>query len=186
MSSMDADVTLAEFEVLERASSEEVDVELINGRIYVVPAPDGQHDAYAVRIGVQIQSHHPNLHLFHERGLKIPAYREGRARVDGAVATLDYLEDQPSWADPAGVVMVVEITSGRDRDADVDRFEKRDAYAQASIPTYLLVDRHRAEVTVYWEPADGTYLHTASAQFGAPLTLPAPLDFDLDTSKFRR
>ncbi|WP_378739783.1 Uma2 family endonuclease [Nocardia brasiliensis] len=184
MSSMDADVTLAEFEVLERASSEEVDVELIDGRVYVVPVPDGEHDEYARIIGDQVRDHCPDLRLLHERGLRIPAYRESRARVDGAVAPRGYFRDQPPWSDPAGVLMIVEVTSGRERDADVDRIAKRDAYAQGAIPAYLLVDRHRGEVMIYWEPADGEYRHNATAKFGASLRLPPPFDFDLDTSEF--
>ncbi|MFI6047339.1 Uma2 family endonuclease [Nocardia sp. NPDC051321] len=185
MSSMDADVTLAEFEVLERASSEEVDVELINGRIYVVPVPDGEHDAYTMLIGDQVRDHCPELRLLPERGLRIPAYRESRARVDGAVAPREYFFDQPPWSDPSGVLMVLEVTSGRTRDAEVDRVEKRDAYAQASIPAYLLVDRHRAEVKIYWQPVGGEYQHVAAAKFGTLLRLPAPFDFDLDTTEFR-
>ncbi|WP_433663717.1 Uma2 family endonuclease [Nocardia sp. CA-128927] len=184
MSSMDADVTLAEFEVLERASSEEVDVELINGRIYVVPVPDGEHAEFTSIIGDQIRDHCPEWRLYAEVGARIPAYRESRARVDGAVAPRGYFRDQPSWADPSGVLMIVEITSGRERDAEVDRIEKRDAYAQAHIPAYLLIDRHRAEMRIYWEPMNGEYRHTATAKFGASLRLPKPFEFDLETGEF--
>ncbi|WP_223885850.1 Uma2 family endonuclease [Nocardia colli] len=181
---MDADVTLAEFEVLERASSEEVDVELINGSIYVVPVPDGDHVEFTSIVGDQIRDHCPEWRLFSEVGVRIPAYRESRARVDGAIAPRGYFRDQPSWSDPAGILMIVEITSGRERDAGVDRVEKRDAYAQADLPAYLLIDRHRADMTVYWEPADGEYRHTATVKFGAALRLPKPFEFDLDTSEF--
>ncbi|WP_405162504.1 Uma2 family endonuclease [Nocardia sp. NBC_01499] len=184
MNSMDADVTLGEFEVLERASSEEVDVELINGRIYVVPVPDGEHGEFTGIIGDQIRDHCPEWRLFSAVGVCIPAYRESRARVDGAVAQRGYFRGQPSWSDPTGVLMIMEITSGRERDADVDRIEKRDAYAQAEIPTYLLVDRHRGEVLIYWEPADNEYRRHATAKFGASLRLPAPFNFDLDTKEF--
>ncbi|MFI9511107.1 Uma2 family endonuclease [Nocardia sp. NPDC052566] len=186
MSHMDADVSLAEFELLEHAASEEVRVELINGRIYVVPAPDGQHDGYAMRISDQIRTHLPELRMFQARGLAIPAHRTGRAMPDGVVAPLEYFDDQPPWSDPAGVVLLLEITSGRERDADVDLIEKRDAYAQAAIPVYLLVDRHRATTTVHWDPVDGCYERAHSAKFGVPLPLPSPLDFNVDTSHFSR
>ncbi|WP_040733999.1 Uma2 family endonuclease [Nocardia tenerifensis] len=185
MSSMDADVTLEEFGVLERASSEKVDVELINGRIYVVPVPDGEHDSYIMLIGDQIRDHCPELRLLPERGLRIPAYRESRARVDGAVAPREYFFDQPPWSDPSGVLMILEVTSGGARDAEVDRVVKRDAYAQAAIPAYLLVDRLFAEVAIHWGPADGEYQHIAKAKFGTSLRLPAPFDFDLETKEFR-
>lgn len=184
MSIKDSDVSLAEFEVLERAASEEVSVELINGRVYVVPVPDGEHDLFAALIGGQIRDHCPELLLLHERGMSIPAYREGRARTDGAVAPRAYFRDQPSWSDPSGVLMLVEITSGRDSDAEVDRVEKRDAYAQAAVPAYLLIDRHRCEATIFWAPADDAYTQQSTAKFGAPLHLPEPFGFDLDTTEF--
>ncbi len=79
--------------------------------------------------------------------------------------------------------MVVEITSP-DEDSDVERIEKRDAYAQASIPAYLLVDRHHADVTIYWEPVEGAYQHVSTAKFGSALRMPPPFDFDLETSEF--
>ncbi|WP_228791453.1 Uma2 family endonuclease [Nocardia puris] len=183
MGIQDTDVSLAEFEVLERASTEEVSLELINGRIYVVPVPDGEHDEFAATIRNQVLSG-SEAEFFHGRGLRIPAYREGRSRVDGAVARRGYFRGEPSWADPSGVQMIVEITSGRDRDAEVDRVEKRDAYAQAAIPVYLLVDRHRGEVTVFWEPSNGAYAQLATAKFGARLALPDPFGFELDTAEF--
>ncbi|MFD9485581.1 Uma2 family endonuclease [Streptomyces sp. NPDC059991] len=79
--------------------------------------------------------------------------------------------------------MVVEVTSGRESDAEVDRVDKRDAYAQAALPVYLLVDRHRGEVVVHWDPQNGHYRHESTATFGAELALPAPFSFDLDTSE---
>lgn len=185
MSNVDSDVTLSEFEVLQRASSEEVDVELINGRIYVVPVPDGEHAEFTMLIGDQVRDNCPGLRLLPACSLRIPAYRESRARVDGAIAPRGYFFDQPPWSDPSGVLMVLEVTSGRTLDAEVDRVEKRDAYAQAAIPAYLLVDRHRAEVNISWHPAGGEYQLIATAKFGAALRLPAPLDFDLDTTEFR-
>ncbi|MFI7003017.1 Uma2 family endonuclease [Nocardia sp. NPDC050175] len=184
MSSTDADVSLAEFDRLERASSEEVDVELINGRIHVVPVPDGEHAEFTSIVSDQIRDHCPDWRLFSQVGARIPAYRESRARVDGAVAPRGCFRDQPSWSAPTGVLMIVEITSGRERDAEVDRIEKRDAYAQADIPAYLLIDRHRAETKIYWEPANAEYRHTATAKFGAALRLPKPFEFDLETGEF--
>ncbi|WP_225729613.1 MULTISPECIES: Uma2 family endonuclease [unclassified Nocardia] len=184
MSELDFEVSLAAFERLERAASEEVTVELINGRVYVVPAPDGEHDDCAVEIGDQIREHHPDLRLYQERALAVPGYRTGRARPDGVLAPRRHFRGQPTtWSSTTGVVLVLEITSGRERDAEVDRVEKRDAYAQAEIPLYLLVDRHRSEVTIFWDPAQGEYQHSQTAKIGAVLYLPAPLELDLETSQ---
>ncbi|MFF3224165.1 Uma2 family endonuclease [Nocardia suismassiliense] len=181
----DEDVTVAEFERLELAASEEVTVELINGRVYVAPMADGEHSEFISQVDEQIRAYRPELRLFHSPGLTIPADRACRARPDGAIAPSGYFRTQPPWADPAGVAMLVEVTAGRESDADIDRTEKRDAYAQALMPAYLLVDRHRAASTIHWHPADGSYRNTATAVFGCGLRLPPPFDFELDTSVFR-
>ncbi|MEV8014946.1 Uma2 family endonuclease [Streptomyces sp. NPDC086554] len=177
------EVTLEEFEALAEAAPESLQVELINGRILVTPAPDGDHSEASRTVARQIISERADLWLYEERGLAVPAYRAGRARVDGAVAPHGYFRGQPSWSDPEGVLMVVEVTSGTEGDAEVDRIEKRDAYAQAAMPVYLLIDRHRGEVTVFWEPVGGRYVHESRVAFGAKLPLPDPFGFDLDTSE---
>ncbi|MDI3386931.1 Uma2 family endonuclease [Streptomyces sp. B-S-A8] len=177
------EVTLEEFDAFDAAAPEGLHVELINGRLLVTPAPDGDHDWNVVCIRRQIEARDLGLCLYQERGLAVPAYRAGRARVDGAVASEEYFRGQPPWADPSGVLLVIEVTSGRDEDAEVDRVEKRDAYAQAGLPVYLLVDRQRGEAVVHWDPEGGRYLHQTNAAFGAKLRLPKPFGYDLDTSK---
>ncbi len=183
MSVTDAEITLEEFETLESAAPDNLHVEFIGGRIHVTPAPDGDHSEASRTVASQIISRHPDLWLYEERGLAIPGYRAGRARADGAVAPVGYFRGQPSWADASGVVMVVETTSGCEEDARVDRFDKRDAYAQAGIPAYLLIDRHKAETVVHWGPGDGRYLHESRAAFGTELQLPPPFDFPLKTEE---
>ncbi|MFD7336507.1 Uma2 family endonuclease [Streptomyces violascens] len=178
-----AEVALDEFEAFAAAAPEGFHVELIHGRVLVSRAPDGDHDENVMFIGDQVRARRPELRMYQERGLTVPAYRAGRARVDGAVAPLGYFRGQPSWSDPSGVLMVVEVTIGREQDAEVDRVDKRDAYAQAGLPVYLLIDRHRGEAVVHWDPEGGTYRHSARAAFGAKLALPEPFGFDLDTSE---
>lgn len=179
MSAIQAEVTIEDFEVFDRAAPEHLHVELINGRIIVTPPAGGDHDEDVTEIDDQIRAHHPDLRTQGARGLVIPAYRTGRAIPDGTVAPKGNFRGQPEWADPAGVVMLLEVTSS---EPDVDRVEKLKAYAEAAIPIYLLVDRERREVAVHWEPEDGHYTRTARAEFGKPLDLPAPLSFALDTS----
>ncbi|MDT0377660.1 Uma2 family endonuclease [Streptomyces sp. DSM 42041] len=184
MSVTDAEISLAEFESLEKAAPDSLHVEFIGGRIHVTPAPDGDHSEASRTVASQIISRRPDLWLYEKRGLAVPAHRAGRARVDGAVAPVGYFRGQPSWADPTGVLMVVETTSGCEADARVDRVDKRDAYAQAGLPVCLLVDRHRAGAVVHWSPAAGRYQHQSRAAFGTTLRLPGPFDFDLDTAEF--
>ena len=60
----------------------------------------------------------------------IETCREGRARPDGSLVPADAFVGQGEWADPAPVLMVVEVTS-YDSDTDRrDRVEKPRAYAE--------------------------------------------------------
>lgn len=177
-----ATVSVDQFQAVDEVLPEDFTAELINGRILVVPAPDGDHDEDVISAARQIHAERPDLQLYQERGLAVGAYRSGRARADGAVAPRGYFRGQKSWADASGVLLVLEVTSGTEADAEVDRVEKRDAYAATGIPVYLLVDRHRQEVVVHWRPVDGRYTHQSSAVFGEKLALPEPFGFELDTS----
>lgn len=176
-------VSIEEFDSLVDALPEGFTAELINGRIIVSPPPDGDHNENVVYIARQIHASTDGLQLSQEPGLAIDSYRGGRARPDGVVAPFGYFRGQPSWAEPSGVLLVLEVTSGREVDAEVDRTEKRDAYANTEIPVYLLLDRHRRQVVVHWAPSGGQYTHQSSVVFGEKLSLPAPLDFELDTAE---
>lgn len=174
-------VTVDQFEAVDNVLPDEFTAELIDGRIIVVPAPDGDHDENVIYVANQIHANFPELQLYQERGLAVSSYRDSRARADGAVAPRGYFRGQTSWADPSGVLLVLEVTSGTEADAQVDRAEKRDAYAGSAIPVYLLIDRHRREAVVHWGPTDGRYTHRSSAVFGEMLALPEPFGFDLDS-----
>ncbi len=57
--------------------------------------------------------------------------------------------------------------------------------AEATIPVYLLIDRDHSTVTVFSDPKDGQYQQTLSRPWGAPVELPAPVGFTLDTEKLK-
>lgn len=89
----------------------------------------------------------------------------------------------PVPTDPA--MLVVEIVSPGN--ATIDREQKRDGYASAPVPLYLLVDAWDPagpSVTLFEEPDHGAYRRHTTVPFGATLTLPSPFDIELDTSEF--
>lgn len=182
MTTVETTISVEQFEAVDRVLPDGLTAELIDGRILVVPTPDGNHREDVVAVADQVRAWAPELRLYQECGLAVEAYREGRARADGAVAPRGYLRGQKSWADASGVLLVLEVTSGTEADAEVDRVEKRDAYAETGIPVYLLVDRGRREVVVHWAPSDGRYTHRSAAVFGEKLSLPEPFGFELDTA----
>jgi Uma2 family endonuclease len=121
--------------------------------------------------------------LYGDRGLAVESYRSGRARPDGALAPVGHFVRSGEWADPDGVLMVVEVTFS-DRDTTQrDRVEKPRAYAESGIPVYLLVDRDTREVTVHSRPEEGAYGLRLTVPFGKTVPLPEPVGFELDTQQ---
>lgn len=174
-----------EFEELARHAPESARLEFLNGKIGVKPMPDGNHAQIVAWLLKRCMQYRPELFLFPEQGLQIQAYRKGRARPDGALAPEEYFAGKGEWAEPTGVLMVVEVTS-HDRDADRrDRIEKPDGYAAAGIPVYLLVDRDRDSVTVHCDPEGGVYRSLTTRAFGAVIELPDPVGFTLETQKLK-
>ncbi|MCF6524278.1 Uma2 family endonuclease [Streptomyces sp. JJ36] len=178
-------MTVGEFEELARSSPETVTLELISGKLEVKPVPDGSHGAIRMWLLTRFLHRRPDLRLYPGQGLRTGSRRQDRARPDGALAPEDHFAGQGEWAEPEGVLMAVEITS-RDSDTDRrDRREKRDGYAAAGIPVYLLVDREDCSVSVYSEPRDGAYRRLESSAYGKPVHLPEPVGVTLETEKLK-
>ncbi|MCX4963722.1 Uma2 family endonuclease [Streptomyces sp. NBC_00654] len=178
-------MSVEEFEELARRAAEFVRLEFISGKVQVKPVPDGNHAEIVKWLQRQCMQHRPELWLYPEQGLKVEAYRKGRARPDSALAPDDYFAGAGEWADPTGVLMAVEVTS---HDSDTnrrDRVEKPDGYAAAGIPVYLLIDREACSVTVCTEPEKGTYRSSTTRPFGAVVELPEPVGFTLETEKLK-
>ncbi|QKW21698.1 Uma2 family endonuclease [Kitasatospora sp. NA04385] len=153
--------------------------EIIEGEITVTPPPDGDHEAVIGRIVRRVfKLSGEDITVAGNKGLIVPG---GRYIPDLTFAEEGAFDAQPPWMRPKGVLMVAEVTSSnpaRDREA------KRQGYAAAGIPLYLLVDRRRNEVLLYSRPEDGDYGVTVAVSVGNPLLLPAPFGFELDTDRF--
>ncbi|MEU3565502.1 Uma2 family endonuclease [Kitasatospora sp. NPDC006786] len=163
---------------------EGIQLELINGKLGIKPAPDGDHGRiiqWLLRICIQVR---PELYL-HDQGLRLDGYRDGRARPDGTLADADAFVGYGDWAPTGAVLMVAEVTS---YDSDADRrarVEKPRAYAEAGIPVYLLIDRDSAEVVVH-SRSDGVRYETVhTLPFGKAVQLPDPVGISLDTEPLR-
>ncbi|MEU2571856.1 Uma2 family endonuclease [Streptomyces anulatus] len=182
-----AQLSVEDFEQLARTSPETVTLELINGKPAVKPVPDGDHDEIIMWVAMQCMRQQPELRLYRERGLRIGGYRNGRARPDGTLARAGRFAGDGEWSNPDRILMTVEVTShGHDIDSR-DRMEKRDAYAAAGIPVYLLVDRDHDHDTlvVHSEPDRGRYRQQHSYDYGDAVPLPGPVDITLDTEELK-
>lgn len=153
--------------------------ELIEGEIVVSPPPDGHHQQVLARVAKQLYRRSAtDVDVAGTKGTITPA---GRFIPDLTTAPAGHFGDAEPWMPAAGLLLVVEVTSGH---PERDRDQKRRGYAAAGIPLYLLVDRSRREVVLYSAPADGEY-HTRQQQpLGKEIELPAPFSFTLDTAEF--
>ncbi|MER5547052.1 Uma2 family endonuclease [Streptomyces sp. NPDC001118] len=174
-----------EFEELAEVAPETVRLEYVNGRVVVKAMPDGNHNEIFVWLQEQCMQHRPDLRLYPESGVKAEAYRNGRARTDGALAPKGHFKGRGDWSATDGILMAVEITS-HDRDTDQrDRIDKPIGYATAEIPVYLLIDRDNNTLTVFSEPKDGRYQQSPSYPWGATVELPPPVSITLDTEELK-
>lgn len=180
-----AEFLLADF--LNLDTPEGYRAELIDGEIVVTPPPDGNHQRDIWHVLEQvIGNSSTKMQYSGQSGLIVPSPGvpdEGRFIPDAvfAPAELDVFHNAPSWMSPDGIELVLEVTSSR---PELDRIEKRRAYAGAGIPLYLLVDRQHRRVTLFSHPAHGDYSRTSAVPFGDKLDLPKPFDFALDTAPF--
>ncbi|WP_039827059.1 Uma2 family endonuclease [Nocardia testacea] len=181
-------MTTEEFEELARLAgrvSEGIRLEFIEGRLGAKGVADGDHGRilqWLIRMFILAR---PELFLSVEQGLKVDAYRKGRARPDGTLADADAFVGQGEWADPDPVLMVVEVTS-RDSDTEQrDRREKPIAYAATGIPVYLLIDRESGEITVFSQPSGARYQRRVTVSIGDSVELPGPVGVTLDTEPIK-
>ncbi|MCC9307589.1 Uma2 family endonuclease [Kitasatospora sp. RB6PN24] len=175
-----------EFERLaEVAARDDIRLELIHGKLGVKAVPDGDHNEIIRWVMRQCLQQCPELWMYQEQGLCVEAYRTGRARPDALLAPDESFAGQGEWADPAPVLMAVEVTS-YDSDSDArDRRDKVRAYAETGIPVYLLIDRDSCETLVYSEPSNGIYSTLVRRPFGDAVELPAPAGMVLDTERMK-
>ncbi|MFF3390878.1 Uma2 family endonuclease [Streptomyces sp. NPDC002669] len=176
------------FEALARQAlrvEEEPWLEFVNGK----PVPKARWDGARGRIVEWLtrlcSQADPGNWLFAAQGLYVGSYRRGNARPDGALAPLDTFVGQGEWADPAGVLMVVEVTS---YDEDTDRrvrVEKPRAYAETGIPVHLLIDRDTCEVKVHSQPDGVRYEQVVTVPYGKTVELPDPVGIELDTEPLK-
>ncbi|ANW20184.1 Uma2 family endonuclease [Streptomyces clavuligerus] len=179
-----------EFEAAARALTgavEGVRPEFIHGKMGIKPVPDGDHERiiqWLIRICLR---HRPELWLSTGQGLLVETCRKGHARPDGTLADAEAFVGAGEWADPAPVLMVVEITS-YDTDTDTDRrdrVEKPRSYAETGIPVCLLIDRDTCEVKVHSGPDGTRYESVLTVPFGKEITLPDPIGITLDTEPLK-
>ncbi|GAA1456204.1 Uma2 family endonuclease [Nocardiopsis exhalans] len=161
-------------------------MEMFGGRVWSRSAPDGAHTGILAWLVREFLARRAEIALITSGlGLKVGAHREERARPDGILVPAGLFDDAGDWADPGGVLAVVEVTFW---DADTlarDRVEEPAAYAETGIDLYLLVDRDANALVVHSRPVQGQYLDRSIYPFGEAAPLPG-MEVALDTEPLER
>ncbi|WP_329582034.1 Uma2 family endonuclease [Streptomyces sp. NBC_01361] len=180
-----ADVLLEGFLALD--TPEGFRAELIEGEIVVTPPRDGDHEDYIGLIVSQvIKRSRTDMQFSGNKGLKLKsggACPKNHAIPDGTFSPTErrLFRGAEPWMPCEGVALVVEVTSTKPQ---ADREAKRRCYARGAIPLYLLIDRDASSVTLFRDPEGDDYREHCTLPFGKPVSLPAPFDFELETSAF--
>ncbi|MGC0376009.1 Uma2 family endonuclease [Streptomyces sp. SAI-229] len=181
--SVDMFERIAEFAERE---DETVRFEFINGRIGLRKVTNGNHGAIIMWLIRQCMRARPELDLSPVQGLKVESYRKGRALPDAVLAPVAHFAGQGDWADIEGVLMTVEVTSFDSDTHARDRVEKPQAYAEAGIPVYLLIDRDRRSILVHSDPHPvAGYRNIQKRQPGDRVVLPEPVGIEFDAEELK-
>ncbi|MFI1357104.1 Uma2 family endonuclease [Streptomyces sp. NPDC020898] len=156
--------------------------ELIRGKIVVSPWSKLRYKKAMKALRLQLEPHAPEGHdvdvapfLF-----RFPGSQRGFG-PDLHVADEAAFDDEGRHADAAALSLAAELTS--DSTKDVDWLDKMDTYGRI-VPVYLLLDMKMQEINVFWDPSPKGYRSRTNVPFGRPVRVPAPFDFELDTSAF--
>ncbi|MFI8105533.1 Uma2 family endonuclease [Streptomyces sp. NPDC086023] len=136
----------------------------------------------------QLQPHAPTGHVAESAPVlfSFPATRSAQG-PDLYVADLAAFEREGRHADAGALSLVAEFTSVAKRGPD--KSERLDAYGRL-VPVCLVVEMPGArrdqgsEITCLSGPSPNGYRSRTAVSFWAPLRIPEPFGFELDTSTF--
>ncbi|MBA4861295.1 Uma2 family endonuclease [Streptomyces sp. PSKA54] len=156
--------------------------ELIRGKIVVSPWSKLRYLRPMRKLRQQLEAHAPEGHITETSPFLFTFPHAGRGfGPDLFVADEAAFEADGRHADGTALSLVAELTSESTK--DVDWLDKLDTYGRV-VPVYLVLDMQAQEISALWGPSPKGYRSRTNVPFGRPLHVPAPFDFELDTSGF--
>ncbi|MEU2873460.1 Uma2 family endonuclease [Streptomyces olivoreticuli] len=142
-------------------------VEIVEGAIYMSPQRDNHWDIIA-NIYDQLRAKYSRARLKSDVRIDFPGHLNGFAS-DAVLLKEGATKDSKGHWRYQDVEFVAEVISkGTARN---DYGPKKDAYALASVPVYLIVDPYTGQCHLFTEPKDGTYRSGPAIKFGDPVDL---------------
>ncbi|MGW1496495.1 Uma2 family endonuclease [Streptomyces sp. NPDC002402] len=168
--------------VEELATPDGYKAELIRGKIVVSPWSELRCMKPMKLLRRQLGAHAPDGHSPDTAPFLFSfAHSERAFGPDLHVSDEAAFDADGRHADGEALSLVAELTSVSTKDADWQ--DKLEAYGR-QVPVYLILDMQAEEIAAFWDPSPQGYRSHTTVSFGKPLHLPAPFDFDLDTSGF--
>lgn len=157
--------------------------EIVGGHIFMTPQRR-THWGITFSILKQLSSRYPEEHLLSDVRIDYPGHLNGIA-ADVTAIREGADEDENGRFRPEDVEFVAEVISKRT--ASNDYGPKKDVYAAAGVPVFLIVDPYTGEWHLHTMPQDGKYHGNVSFDFGVDIDLTnTPVGLTLKTDKFRR
>ncbi|MDN3266213.1 Uma2 family endonuclease [Streptomyces sp. MA15] len=156
------------FEWLEKTPVPEgYKAEIVGGHIFMTPQRDTHGDIVA-DLYDQLRAKYPRKRL--KSGVRIdhPGHLNGFASDVTLLAEGATRNSKGRWR-CEDVVFIAEVIS--QRTADNDYGPKKDAYAAAGVPVYLIVDPYTGEWHLHTLPKDGKYHGSVCFGFGTEIDL---------------
>jgi hypothetical protein len=156
--------------------------ELVRGKIVVSPGSKLLYMKVIKSLRLQLGPHAPDGHYADAAPFLFAFPRSERAYgPDLHVADESAFDAEGRHVDGTALSLAAELTS--DSTEDVDWLDRTETYGRV-VPVYLLLDMRAGEIKVLWDPSSEGYQSRTNVPFGQPVRVPAPFDFELDTSGF--
>ncbi|MFI5794180.1 Uma2 family endonuclease [Streptomyces sp. NPDC051677] len=170
------------FEWLEKMPIPEgTKVEIVGGNIFMSPQRQ-THFEIVFGILEQLRGKFPRNRLASDVRIDFPGHLNGFASDVVAMAERSVKDSKGRWR-YQDVEFVAEVIS-KDTAAN-DYGSKKDAYAAAEVPVYLIVDPYTGDWHLHTLPKDGKYHSDVSFPFGNDIDLTGtPIGLVLETDEF--
>ncbi|WP_335933831.1 Uma2 family endonuclease [Streptomyces sp. PTD5-9] len=157
--------------------------EIVGGNVFMSPRRDTRWDIIA-DLFEQLRGTYPRRRLKSDVRVDFPGHLNGFA-ADVLALREDAPKDGKGHWLFEGVEFVAEVISKNT--ALNDYGPKKDAYAAAGVPVYLIVDPYSGECHVFRNPANGVYGPKLTVLFGTDIDLTGtPVGLVLRTGDFPR
>ncbi|MEO3978621.1 Uma2 family endonuclease [Streptomyces sp. CAU 1734] len=185
MAEVSAELTLdVMFEWLEKLPIPEgYKVEIVGGNVFMSPQRQ-THWEIIFDIATQLLGRYPRNRIASDVRIDFPGRLNGFACDIAAFADEAERGDNGRW-DHGDIEFVAEVISRSTAAGDYGK--KKEVYAAAEVPVYLIIDPYTGQWHLHTQPKDGEYRGELTLEFGDPVDLThTPVGLTLATDEFPR